>query len=272
MKPTQHKIYIGDCETILKKLPDDFFQLMVTSPPYWNVRDYGHKNQIGLKDSLKKYLERLGRVFGQVARVLLPDGKIALNIGNIYYSHPDETRRTTANLSLLTWQLLDDIKELRFMGTIYWQKTTSRDGSVLFGSYPYPSNFMISNAVEPIHIFRKEGKRKISQDIKKKSKVTKEEFRKFRDAIWNDINGVEDKHCAAYPLELPRRLIKMFSFAGDWVLDPFLGSGTTIKAAKELGRNSVGIELNPEYLKIIEQKVGIKQSDMFNDAKFEVIK
>jgi len=272
MKSTNHKIYIGDSETVLKKLPDNFFQLMITSPPYWNVRDYEHKNQIGLNDTLEQYLDRLDKVWREVARTLLPDGKIALNIGNIYYSEPNEKRRTTANLSLLTWQQLNNIKELKFMGTIYWQKTTSRDGSVLFGSYPYPTNFMISNAVEPIHIFRKIGNRKVSKEIKERSKVTKEEFRKFRDAIWNDINGIEDKHCAAYPVELPKRLIKMFSYVEDWILDPFLGSGTTTKAAKELGRNSVGIELNPRYLKIIEQKVSSKQSDMFNSAKFEIIK
>ena len=103
METTIHKIYIGDAETILKKLPDNFFQLMVTSPPYWNVRDYGHKDQIGLNDTLEEYLDRLNRVWAEVARTLLPDGKIALNIGNIYYSEPDEKRRTTANLSLLTW-------------------------------------------------------------------------------------------------------------------------------------------------------------------------
>lgn len=272
MQKTNHKICIGDAKTALKTFQDNFFQLMVTSPPYWNVRDYEHNDQIGLNDTLKEYLERLNKVWQEVVRVLLPDGKIALNIGNIYYSEPDEKRRTTANLSLLTWQQLNTFKELRFMGTIYWQKTTSRAGAVLFGSYPYPTNFMISNAVEPIHIFRKVGTREVSSEIKEKSKVSKEDFRQFRDAIWNDINGVEDKHCAAYPLELPKRLIKMFSYAEDWILDPFLGSGTTTKAAKELGRNSVGIELNLHYLKIIEDKVGIKQKDIFNSAKFEIIK
>ncbi|MBI2328450.1 MAG: site-specific DNA-methyltransferase [Chloroflexi bacterium] len=254
---TRHKIYIGDAETVLKKLPDNFFQLMVTSPPYWNVRDYEHKDQIGRNDTLEEYLDKLHGVWQEVARTLLPDGKIALNIGNIYYSEPDEKRRTTANLSLLTWQQLHNITNLRFMGTIYWQKTTSRNGAVLFGSYPYPTNFMISNAVEPIHIFRKTGKREVPPEIKERSKVTLEEHRKFRDAIWNDINGVEDAHCAAYPLELPARLIKMFSYVEDWVLDPFLGSGTTMKAAKDLVRNSVGIELNPDYLTRIEEKVAM---------------
>lgn len=272
MEKTIHKIYIGDAQSVLKKMPDNYFQLMVTSPPYWNVRDYGHKKQIGLNDTLKQYLNRLNKVWAEVVRVLLPDGKIALNIGNIYYSEPDEKRRTTANLSLLLWQQLNDFKQLRFMGTIYWQKTTSRDGSVLFGSYPYPTNFMISNAVEPIHIFRKVGKRNVSKEIKEHSKVSKEDFKKIRDAIWKDINGVEDKHCAAYPLEIPKRLIKMFSYTEDWILDPFLGSGTTIKAAKDLNRNSMGIELNPDYIKIIKEKLQINQKDIFNNSEFEIVK
>src|SRR3972149_8774675 len=176
METTIHKIYIGDAETVLKKLPANFFQLMVTSPPYWNVRDYEHKDQIGRNDTLAEYLDRLDGVWKEVARTLMPDGKIALNIGNIYYSEPDEKRRTTANLSLLTWQQLHDITSLRFMGTIYWQKTTSRSESVLFGSYSYPTNFMISNAVEPIHIFRKVGQREVPKEIKARSKVTPEEF------------------------------------------------------------------------------------------------
>ncbi|MBS3099105.1 site-specific DNA-methyltransferase [Candidatus Pacearchaeota archaeon] len=271
MEKTNHKIIFGDSSKVLKIFPNNIFQLMVTSPPYWNVRDYGHEKQIGLKDTLQEYLNRLNGVWKEVIRTLMPDGKVALNIGNIYYSEPDETRRTTANLSYLLWKQLDDFKELRFMGTIYWRKTTSRSGAVLFGSYPYPSNFMISSAVEPIHVFRKVGKREVPQDIKEKSKLTLKEFREFRDAIW-DINGVNDKHVAAYPIDLPARFIKMFTFVGDLVLDPFVGSGTTIKAARDLSRNSVGIDINPEFLKIIKEKVGFKQKSLTKEYIFEVLR
>ncbi|MBI5872149.1 site-specific DNA-methyltransferase [archaeon] len=267
---TTHKIIFGDSVNVLKTFPDNTFQLMVTSPPYWNVRDYGHPDQIGLNDTLQEYLNKLNEVWKEVVRTLIPDGKIALNIGNIYYSEPDENRRTTANLSYLLWKQLDNFKELRYMGTIYWRKTTSRSGAVLFGSYPYPSNFMISSAVEPIHVFRKVGKREVPQSIKEKSKITLEEFRQFRDAIW-DINGVNDKHAAAYPIELPARFIKMFTFVGDSVLDPFVGSGSTTKAALDLGRNSIGIDINPEFLKIIEEKVGMKQRRLTDNVKFEVL-
>ena len=124
----ENKIYIGDSYEVLKTLPPNFFQLMVTSPPYWNVRDYGHKEQIGFYDTLDEYLVKLNRVWKEVVRTLLPDGKIALNIANVYYNEPDEKRKTTANISMLLWQQLNNIEELRFMGTIYWQKTTSRDG------------------------------------------------------------------------------------------------------------------------------------------------
>ena len=267
---TQHIIYFGDSAEVLKTIPKNTFQLMVTSPPYWNVRDYGHPKQIGFKDTLQQYLEKLDRVWKEVVRTLLPDGKIALNIGNIYYSELNENRRTTANLTYLTWKQLDRYKELRFMGTIYWRKTTSRAGAVLFGSYPYPTNFMISSAVEPIHIFRKIGTRGVSQEIKEKSKISLKEFREFRDAIW-DINGVDDKHSAAYPYELPERLIKMFTYVGDTVLDPFVGSGTTIKASKDLNRNSVGIDVNPNFLSIITEKVGIGQKMLDKEAEFKVI-
>ena len=267
---TKHKIIFGDSARVLKTFSENTFQLMVTSPPYWNVRDYGHEKQIGFNDTLQEYLDRLNEVWNEVVRTLMPDGKIALNIGNVYYTEPDEKRRTTANLSYLLWKQLNDFKELRFMGTIYWRKTTSRSGAVLFGSYPYPSNFMISSAVEPIHIFRKTGKREIPLEIKEKSKISLKEFREFRDAIW-DVNGVNDKHAAAYPYELPERFIKMFTFVGDLVLDPFVGSGTTTKAARDLGRSSVGIDINQEFLKIIEEKAGIKQKKLTQDVKFEIL-
>lgn len=257
---TTHKIFIGDAKTVLQKyVPDESVQLMVTSPPYWNVRDYGHPTQIGYGDTLDAYLGRLDEVWREVVRVLLPDGKLALNIGNIYYSEPGEKRRTTANLTLLAWERLSRFAGLRFMGTFYWQKTTSRAGAVLFGSYPYPSNFMISSAVEPLFVFRKVGERVVSPEIKERSKISLEDFRRFRDAIWSINGAAADKHTAAFPLEIPRRLIMMYSFVEDTVLDPFLGSGTTAKAALDLGRNSVGIEVQPEFFEYMKEKLRIDE-------------
>jgi len=272
---TTHKIFFGDAAAVLREqVAAESVQLMVTSPPYWNVRDYGHPQQIGYGESLEDYMARLNDVWREVVRVLLPDGKLALNIGNIYYSQPDEKRRTTANLTLLLWQQLDQFAELRFMGTIYWQKTTSRDGAVLFGSYPYPSNFMISNAVEPIFVFRKRGKRTVPPDIKERSRITLEEFRSCRDALWRVNGAAADKHTAAFPVELPRRLTMLYSFIGDTVLDPFLGSGTTTRAALELGRNSIGIEINPDFFAHMAAKLEIGHTPLPEDsgrAEFDVV-
>jgi len=255
---TTHKIFFGDAKRVLREhVASESIQLMVTSPPYWNVRDYNHPLQIGYNDTLEQYLARLDAVWREVIRALLPDGKLVVNIGNIYYSEPGDKRRTTANLTLLVWDRLNSLNELRFMGTIYWQKTTSREGAVLFGSYPYPANFMISNAIEPIFVFRKVGKRNIPEDIKERSKISLEDFRSFRDAIWPINGAASDKHTAAFPVEIPRRLTMMYSFVGDTVLDPFLGSGTTTKAALELGRDSIGIEINPAFFEYMEQKLGI---------------
>ncbi|MFC2043742.1 DNA-methyltransferase [Chloroflexota bacterium] len=257
---TTHRILFGDAKSVLKKcVADESVQLMVTSPPYWNVRDYEHPLQVGYSDTLEEYLDKLDEVWREVIRALLPDGKLSLNIGNIYYSEPDEKRRTTANLTLLAWERLSRFKELRFMGTIYWKKTTSREGAVLFGSYPYPSNFMVSNATEPIFVFRKMGERKVSMEIKERSKVSLEDFRISRDAIW-EINGAaSDKHTAAFPLEIPRRLIMMYSFVEDVILDPFLGSATTSKAAMESGRNSIGIEIQSSSFEYMKEKLGINE-------------
>lgn len=254
---TRHEIVFGDSYEILRGLPDSAFQLMVTSPPYWNVRDYSADGQIGHGQSLEDYLQSLASVWKEVARTLLPDGKMAVNIGNVYYTIPGESRRTTANLVHAVWKQISEIRDLRFMGTIYWQKTTSRKGSVLFGSYPYPTNFMISSAVESIHIFRKLGKRKPDPDMKRMSRVTLHEFREFRDAIWH-VNGIEDRHAAAFPYELPKRLIRMFSFVGDHVLDPFAGSGTTAMAARDLGRNSFNIDINEDFLDIMMEKINFE--------------
>lgn len=231
------------------KINNNSIQLIVTSPPYWNARDYRHSKQIGFKDGYEKYVLKIGEVFKECVRVLLPDGKIALNVGNIYNYDDKDERAYTINLILDLWKILNDNKELKFMGTIYWKKATSRNGAVLFGSYPYPSNFMISTALEAIHIFRKIGKRKISKEIKEKSKISKEEFKKFREPIWY-LNGIhkEKQHPAVFPDELVCRLIKMYSFYGDTVLDPFCGVGTTNLMALQLDRNSIGIDIKKEYI------------------------
>jgi site-specific DNA-methyltransferase (adenine-specific) len=118
---------------------------------------------------------------------------------------------------------------------------------------------MISNATEPIFVFRKIGRRNVPKDIKERSKISLEDFRGFRDAIWTINGAASDKHTAAFPVEIPRRLTMMYSFVEDTVLDPFLGSGTTTKAALELGRHSIGVEINPAFFGYMKEKLGINE-------------
>ena len=164
------------------------------------------------------------------------------------------------------------------MGAIIWQKMTTMNtsgGASVMGSYPYPRNGHIAIDYEFILLFKKLGKDKnnIPQAIKEKSKLTNEEWRKYFTGHWNFAGEKQNSgHIAMFPEELPRRLIKMFSFVGENILDPFLGSGTTSKVARELGRNSIGYEINKDFLPMIEEKVGKNKKPLFGkDDLFEII-
>jgi site-specific DNA-methyltransferase (adenine-specific) len=162
------------------------------------------------------------------------------------------------------------------MGSIIWQKITTTHttgGATVMGSFPYPRNGILKLDYEFILIFKKYGNPpRVSKEIKEQSKLTQEEWNQYFIGHWNFPGEKQDKHLAMFPEELPKRLIKMFSFVGDSVLDPFLGSGTTSLAAKNLNRNSIGYEINDDFLPIIKEKLGLKQKTIFEDAVFEIIK
>jgi len=140
------------------------------------------------------------------------------------------------------------------------------------GSFPYPRNGIIKLDYEFILIFKKLGEAPfVSREIKEKSKMSKEEWNQYFTGHWNFNGAKQDKHLAMYPEELPKRLIKMFSFVGDTILDPFLGSGTTTLAAKNLDRNSVGYEINKKFLPIIKEKIGANKDELFKGATFEIV-
>ena len=161
------------------------------------------------------------------------------------------------------------------MGAVIWQKKTTSNttgGASLMGSYPTPRNGILSIDYEFILLFKKLGTPiKPSKELKEQSKMTKEEWKEYFAGHWNFGGTKQDGHIAMFPEELPRRLIKMFSFVGDVVLDPFLGSGTTSLAARNLNRNSVGYEINSDFMPYVEQKLGITQGDIFN-SEYNFIK
>jgi modification methylase len=248
MDQTTHVFYLGDTAKVIKNIKKESIQFIITSPPYWNAKNYDSKIQLGYRDTYKEYLRKLKSIIKGLEKLLLPDGKIALNIGNIYCQDFLDKRHFTINLIQDVWKMLYSNKKLRYMGTIYWKKTTSRNGAVLFGSYPFPSNFMISTGLESIHVFRKVGKRKVAKSIKIRSKISKKGFREIREPIWY-LNGVSKKeHPAVFPKKMVNRLIRMYSFVGDTILDPFCGIGTSNIEASVLLRNSIGIDVNKKYL------------------------
>jgi site-specific DNA-methyltransferase (adenine-specific) len=161
------------------------------------------------------------------------------------------------------------------MGAIIWQKVTTCNttgGATIMGSFPYPRNGIIKLDYEFILIFKKYGTAPtVSKEIKERSKLSIEEWNQYFTGHWHFAGEKQDQHLAMFPEELPRRLIKMFSFVGDTVLDPFLGSGTTSLAARNLERNCIGYEINDDSLPVIMEKIGIKQGHLFQDSNFEIL-
>jgi len=259
----------------MKELPNESIHLVITSPPYWQLKDYGDGKQIGFNDTYEEYINNLNLVWNECQRVLHKGCRLCVNIGDqfarsVYYGRYKVIPIRTEIIKFCETVGFD------YMGAIIWQKVTTchtTGGATVMGSYPYPRNGIIKLDYEFILNFKKYGSApKANNDIKKESKLTDEEWNQYFIGHWNFPGEKQDKHLAMFPEELPRRLIKMFSFVGDTVLDPFLGSGTTCLVAKNLDRNSIGYEINEDFLPVIKEKLGLKQSSIFQYATFEITK
>uniref|UniRef100_A0A7V4E3N7 Methyltransferase n=1 Tax=candidate division WOR-3 bacterium TaxID=2052148 RepID=A0A7V4E3N7_UNCW3 len=267
------KIIIGDSRELIE-IENESIGLIITSPPYWHIKDYGVPGQIGYGQNLHEYLKDLYRVWKECFRVLKPGRRLCINIGDQFVRSVIYGRYKVIPLHA---EIILQCEKIGFdyMGAIIWQKKTTMNttgGATVMGSYPYPPNGMIEIDHEFILIFKKPGKgENISHQIKEISKLTKEEWKEYFSGHWKFGGERQINHEAMFPEELPRRLIKMYSFVGDTVLDPFLGSGTTVKVALELKRNAIGYEINESFLKIITKKIGLKES-LFETYNVEVIK
>jgi len=270
---TNHKIIIGDSRN-MELIDDQSVHLAVTSPPYWQLKDYGNGNQIGFNDTYEGYINNLNLVWDECYRVLENGCRLCVNIGDqfarsVYYGRYKVIPIRTEIIKFCETIGFD------YMGAIIWQKVTTTNttgGASIMGSFPYPRNGILKLDYEFILIFKKDGKpKKIDKDRKLQSKMTTDEWNEYFAGHWNFPGERQDKHLAMFPLELPNRLIKMFSFVGDTVLDPFLGSGTTSLSSMNLTRNSVGFEINNEFLSVIKHKLGIDKPKMFTDAEVEIV-
>lgn len=254
---TEHKIVFGDSRS-LNKIKDKSVQLIITSPPYWQLKDYGTEDQIGFNDSYEEYINNLNLVWKECNRVLADGCRLCINIGDqfarsVYYGRYKVIPIRTEIIRFCESLGMD------YMGAIIWQKATTMNtsgGGAIMGSYPYPRNGILKMDYEFILLFKKLGDApKPTKEQKAASAMTKEEWSQYFSSHWN-FNGVKQLgHIAMFPEELPKRLIKMFSFVGETVFDPFAGSGTTSLAAKNLGRNSIGYEINKDFAPIIKEKL-----------------
>jgi site-specific DNA-methyltransferase (adenine-specific) len=271
---TKHRVIIGDSRK-MTELADKSIQLVITSPPYWQLKDYGNGNQIGFNDTYEDYINNLNLVWNECFRVLENGCRLCINIGDqfarsVYYGRYKVIPIRTEIIKFCETVGFD------YMGAIIWQKVTTCNttgGATIMGSFPFPRNGILKLDYEFILIFKKQGTPpKVSKEIKEKSKMTIQEWNQLFAGHWNVPGEKQDKHLAVFPEEIPRRLIKMFSFVNDTVLDPFLGSGTTSLAARKLERNSIGYEINPEFLPLIKEKLGIRQKMIFELADFEIVR
>ncbi len=270
---THHKIIIGDSRRITE-LPDESVHLVITSPPYWQLKDYGNENQIGFHDTYESYINNLNLVWKECYRVLQNGCRLCVNIGDQFARSVYYGRYKVIPIRTEITKFCETIG-MDYMGAIIWQKVTTTNttgGASIMGSFPHPRNGILKIDYEFILIFKKLGNPpKVSKEIKELSKLTTDEWNTYFSGHWNFAGERQDKHLAMFPEELPRRLIRMFSFVGDTILDPFLGSGTTSLAAKNLNRNSVGYEISQTFIPIIKNKLKISERDIFGDSTYEFV-
>lgn len=271
---TTHKIIIGDSRD-MDGIGQEGVHLIITSPPYWQLKDYGDSNQIGFNDTYEDYVNNLNLVWKECYRVLHKGCRLCVNIGDqfarsVYYGRYKVIPIRTEIIKFCETIGFD------YMGAIIWQKVTTCNttgGATIMGSFPHPRNGILKIDYEFILIFKKVGQApKVDPQIKEQSRMTTEEWNQYFAGHWNFAGEKQDKHLAMFPEELPKRLMRMFSFVGDTVLDPFLGSGTTSLAARNLGRNSVGYEINGEFLPVIKEKLGIGVQGLLEKCRFQIEK
>ncbi|WP_420263972.1 DNA methyltransferase [Candidatus Magnetominusculus dajiuhuensis] len=268
---TSHRIVIGDSRH-MDAIADESVHMVVTSPPYWQLKDYGTDSQVGFNDTYEDYINNLSVVWSECARVLHKGCRLCVNIGDqfaraAYYGRYKVIPIRTEIIKFCESASMD------YMGAIIWQKVTTCNtsgGATIMGSFPYPRNGIIKLDYEFILIFKKHGDPPpVSKAIKEQAALTTEQWNTYFSGHWHFPGEKQTKHLAAYPIELPTRLIQMFTFVGETILDPFLGSGTTALAAQNLNRNSIGYEINEEFLPIIKDKLSIGQ-DLYSHAAYTI--
>lgn len=268
MISTSHRLVNGDCRN-LAFLQNESVHLVVTSPPYWNLKRYNeHPGQMGHIQEYEVFLDELKKVWEHIFRVLVPGGRLVCVVGDVCVARRDFGRHLVfplhADISVICRKIGFDN-----LNPIIWHKIANASYEVSNGSKflgkPYEPNAIIKNDIEFILMQRKPGGyRKPSEDQRARSKIAKESFDVWFQQIWNITGASTKEHPAPFPLELANRIVRMFSFVGDTVLDPFCGTGTTMIAAIRAGRNSIGVEIDPDYCRMAARHLKAETSNLFS--------
>lgn len=273
--PTRHDLFCMDSRRMHGH--DESVHLVVTSPPYWTLKEYKEsEGQLGHVEDYSEFLAELDHVWKLCYRLLVPGGRLICVVGDVCLSRRKNGGRHT--VVPLHSSIQVNCRKIGFdnLAPIFWHKISNaayevENGSSFLGK-PYEPNAVIKNDVEFILMLRKHGGyRSPSVATRVLSVISTENYQKWFQQIWTGLTGASTRqHPAPYPLELAERLIRMFSFVGDTVLDPFLGTGTTSLAAAKWGRNSIGIEVDPHYFKMAEQRLARETATLFGTSRIEV--
>jgi site-specific DNA-methyltransferase (adenine-specific) len=270
---TTHRLVQGDARD-LSFLQDESIHLVVTSPPYWNLKQYNdNQDQLGHISGYEQFLTELTKVWRGCFRVLVPGGRLVCVVGDVCLSRKKHGRHVVVPLHA---DICVACRKIGFdnLNPIIWHKISNANYEVQNGSKflgkPYEPNAIIKNDIEFILMQRKPGGyRKPTNTQRDKSRIEKKDYDEWFQQSWSITGASTKNHPAPFPVELAYRLVRMFSFFGDTVLDPFCGTGTTMIAAMKCERNSIGVEIDSKYCRMAAERIKKENQNLFPNAQFD---
>jgi DNA modification methylase len=274
--PTTHTLVLGDAREMTSLAPESV-HLVLTSPPYWTLKEYrDSEGQLGHVEDYDQFLAELDKVWTNCYKALVPGGRLICVVGDVCLSRRENEGRHT--VVPLHSSIQEHCRKIGFdnLAPIVWHKISNavhevENGSGFLGK-PYEPNAVIKNDIEFILMERKPGGYR-TPDVPAKllSVISAENHKKWFQQIWSGVTGASTKyHPAPYPTELAERLVRMFSFVGDTVLDPFMGTGTTTVASAKWGRNSIGFEIDSHYFKEAQERISKDTRSLFSAAAIHI--